>query len=241
MKPTITSTQNKTIKEYSKLLSKKERKKQNLFLIQGKHLIQEAAKANILKELFIEEHLDNPFDIQATYCSQAVINKLSSQKSNADYIGICHMPMHTKIDNKVLLLDCVQDPGNVGTLIRTAHSFGFTDVYVSADSADLFNPKTVQATQGALFHMHCEVIDIESKMDALQIPVYAAALHHESQKLASIQFPNQLALLLGNEGQGIQEHLIEKSDAIVEIEMQTFESLNVAIAGAILMYTCQNQ
>ncbi len=239
----IESVQNKKIKERCKLQTKKERDKTNLFLIEDLHLIQEAIQANCLKELYILEGMQNPVDFEAIECTQAVLNKLSSQVSNSKIIGVCQKPAFSNISSqRVVLCDEIQDPGNLGTIIRTAHSFGLDCIYVSKKTVDVFNQKTIQSSQGALFHMPVLVCDIKEKIKELQTngnKIYATALHSHSKYLQDIDIPSQYGIVLGNEGNGIQQDIINCCDQCIKIEMETFESLNVAIAGGICMYTFQ--
>ena len=142
----ITSTQNKRIKERAKLLKKKERDQTGCFLIEGSHMIQEALRAQVLDELYVVEGSSLSIDFPQIICTQPVINRLSQQKSDAKYIGVCHKKINTEKDVKrVLLLDDVQDPGNVGTIFRTAYSFGYDKIFLSKHCADVYNPKTIQS------------------------------------------------------------------------------------------------
>lgn len=243
MENMITSVQNKKIKERAKLKSKKARMEQNCFLVEGKHLIQEAIQSNILMELYLLENIENPFNIEATYCSQAVINKLSNQKSDAKMIGICKFPsFENKKEEAILLLDDVQDPGNMGTLVRSAYSFGFDTLYLSNNCADLYNPKTIQSSQGAIFHIPaytCDLNELIFQKQKAGMTIYATALHENTIDASKIKVHKPYGILLGNEGQGVKHELIEACDQCVKIEMETFESLNVAVAGSILMYSFQ--
>lgn len=236
----IESINNNKIKEYTKLHQKKDRDKQGLFLVEGEHMVQEALRANILKDVFIREDYKTKIDFPYEITTQQVMNKLSRQNSNAKIIGVC-IKQNKQIQNpkKVILLDNVQDPGNVGTIIRTAHSFGLDAVYLSKDCADIYNPKTLQSTQGALFHIPCIVQDLKETINTLKLPVYATALHQEHINLQDTQNINEYALVMGNEGNGIRDEILELSNHIIQIEMETFESLNVAIAASICMYMFQ--
>lgn len=237
----IESIQNKTIKERSKLINKKERDKTKLFLVEGQHMIIEAFRAGVLKELYMLESEENPTTIEPFICTQPVLNKLSHQNSNAKIIGVCQKKeVKPESLNTIMILDKVQDPGNVGTIIRTAHSFGVDQIFLSNDCADIYNPKTIQATQGALFHIPCKQTDILTTIAKLQsdnMKVYAASLHEPYQDLQQIQVPARYAIVVGNEGQGIREEVLLACDMHIKIEMETFESLNVAIASGILLYT----
>ena len=235
----IESLQNKKIKELAKLHSKKERDRSDCFLVEGEHMVKEAESAGFLKEVYILIDHENPTNIEATYCSQAVLNKLSVQNSNALIIGVCSKPhLQCEKENRILLLNEVQDPGNVGTLIRTAYSFGYDAVYVSKGCADAFNEKTLQSSQGAIFHLpviSCDMLKtIESKKD---MELYATALHHDSISLQEAKPASCFGIVLGNEGAGLPDSIIDACSHCLKIEMDRFESLNVAIAGAICMYT----
>lgn len=123
----IQSINNKKIKEYAKLIQKKERDKTNLFLVEGDHMVKEAYNANVLQELFILEGIECPIQFNYETVTQQVLNKLSNQNSNSKMIGVCKkLNLKPVKEENILLLDHVQDPGNVGTILRTAHSLAST-------------------------------------------------------------------------------------------------------------------
>lgn len=236
----ITSTQNKRIKERAKLQKKKERDKTGCFLIEGSHMIQEALRAQVLDELYVVEGSTLSIDFPQIICTQPVINRLSQQKSDAKYIGVCHKKINTRKNVKrVLLLDDVQDPGNVGTIFRTAYSFGYDKIFLSKHCADVYNPKTIQSTQGCLFHLDFAYVDLADTIRNLQkqnMQIFGSALHKNSQNLQNIIVPKTFGIILGHEGHGIHEKILDLCDQWVHIEMEQFESLNVAVAAAILCY-----
>ena len=124
--------------------------------------------------------------------------------------------------------------------MRTAHSFGIDCIYMSKGCADIYNPKTIQSSQGALFYIPVIQTDLKEEIKLLQernIEVYATALHDKHKDLQDIKPSEKYAILVGNEGQGVRKELIDLSNHIIKIEMETFESLNVAIATSICMYT----
>ena len=238
----IESVNNKKIKEYAKLHLKKERDKQGLFIIEGEHMVQEAIKANVLQELYLLDEIVNSFNFPCIYANQNVLNKLSCQTSSAKIIGICKKVQHkASKENRLILLDTVQDPGNVGTIIRSAYSFGYDCIYLSKGCADIYNPKTIQASQGAIFHIPCIQIDLLEKINTLDVETYATALTENHINLQDIHPNNRYAIILGNEGEGIHQNLIDAADYTVKIEMDAFESLNVAIAASICMYTFKHK
>lgn len=244
----IESTSNSTIKELAKLAHKKDRDAKNMFLVEGEHLLQEAKEAGVLLRVFQRSDLEQFDFADVTLCSQAVLNKLSSQKSDAKYIGLCKMNKN-KADSadsvpfgqRILILDHIQIPGNMGTLIRSACSFGIDQIIYSSDCADPYGPKTIQSTQGALFHVPLLEADLLKVIPTLKqsLPVFGAALHHDSIELHDLEIPKQFAIIIGNEGQGIRQDVLNLCSNLVHIEMQSFESLNASIAGSILMYTFQ--
>ena len=241
----IESTQNKIIKERAKLLSKKERDKTNLFLVEGKHMIQEAYKAGCLKELFLLENEENFTNLDPYYCLQPVINKLSCQNSDAKMIGVCSKPdIQPEKFDVIVLLDGVQDPGNVGTILRSACAFGVDFIYLSKDCADIYNPKTIQASQGAIFHIGTMTTDLYETIRFLQVEnttIYATSLHDPYKNLQDIKPKYPYGIVFGNEGKGIRKNILDACDLSIKIEMDTFESLNVASACSICLYTLKHK
>lgn len=234
----ITSLQNARVKAWCRLHQKKERDASGLFLVEGDHLIAEAAAAGILKNVITD--LDGKvYDAETFLVTEGIMHKISDHVSAVHRIGVCEKKeIRPKTRNRVLLLDGIQDPGNLGTLIRTAKSFCFDAVYCSYDTCDLYNDKTVRSTQGALFHIpviRCDLIALIKELQKEGVQVLCAALD-SSVPLSGIAENERMAFVLGNEGQGIRREIIQAGDMSVRIEMEGFESLNVAVAGGILMY-----
>lgn len=236
----IDSPANETVKLLVRLHKKRERDERGLFLIEGAHLVQEAVSAGLLETVYCLEKADPGLDVETVYCSRRVLDKLSLQESGAKLIGLARKPVWEGVldQDRVLLLDDVQDPGNLGTLVRSACSFGCGAIVCSAGCADPYNPKTVQASQGAVFHIPVVRCDLAETIRELKKsrPVYGAALHHDSIPLQKLGVPERYGLVLGNEGQGIHEEILDLCTHVVHIEMDRFESLNVGVAGSILLY-----
>lgn len=237
----IDSPSNDKVKALARLQKKKGRAESGRMLAEGWHLCEEAENAGLLETILCTEEARTKYSGNADViiCSQRVLDKLSLQDSGNEIIGVVKIPQWNITDAKrALLLDDVQDPGNLGTLVRSAVSFGIDVIYCSAGCADPFNPKTVQSSQGAIFRIPVVRCDLHATVDELKqhMPVYAAALHRDSIALHDLISPADYALMLGNEGQGIHPDLIDACTQTVHIEMDTFESLNVAVAGSILMY-----
>lgn len=237
----INSPMNEKVKNWAKLQRKKYRDQTGQFLIEGEHLIGEALKAGVVELLLVEAGRTNPFhqEKEAIVCSESVMRKLSANVSGAWLIAVCAQKVSRKSRNsRIVALDGVQDPGNVGTIIRTAVAFGFDQVLLSPDCADVYNEKCVRSTQGALFHIaisRTELIPALRSLKEKGVMVIATALH-EAQPLSELPIVENVALVLGNEGQGIRPATLEICDQRAFIEMSSFESLNVAVAAGICLY-----
>lgn len=239
----ITSAKNQQVKEWKKLLVKKERDKTGLFMVEGYHLVEEALQANLIEHLILGEQTELPRqwnyeDIPVTTVTTDVMKVLTDTETPQGVIAICHQQKFDQelVGSKYLLLDAVQDPGNLGTLIRTADAAGMDAVLLGEGCADPYNPKVLRATQGSLFHLPVMKVTLSSFMDKLTIPVYGTALEG-GVPFEQVPKANEFALLVGNEGQGVSKELLEKTTKNLYIPIYgKSESLNVAIAAGILMY-----
>lgn len=234
----IVSKDNKKVKEWNALHQKKHRDETGKFLVEGEHLIQEALEAGAVETILYTESCPFAFD-RTVEVTEPVMNKISANPSGAKYIAVCRQmrtpPQQMK---RVLLLDGIQDPGNLGTLVRTAKSFSFDAVFCSEETVDLYNDKTVRSTQGALFHIpviRCNLNDLVRQLQKEGVQVVATTLE-QAVSMEDIPEQEQMAFILGNEGQGVHQELQKAADVRLRIEMSGFESLNVAVAGGIIMY-----
>lgn len=238
----INSVQNSKVKTWMKYHQKKYRDTDEKYLIEGEHLIEEALKVSVVDTLLIRKGIQHTFDYDGMIyeLEDHVMDKLSKNVSCVNYIAVCKKQLYEIKDNtRLLLLDAIQDPGNMGTIIRSAHSFGFDGIYLSEDCVDIYNEKVIRSTQGALFHLPIIRCDLQIKVDELQrgnVEVIATALNEEAVYLGDYTPKASIALIMGNEGSGVKESLITKADKVMKIEMANFESLNVAIAASICMY-----
>lgn len=237
----ITSKTNIKVKQWMKYHQKKYRDQDKKFIIEGEHLIEEALNASVLDILLVRKGVESPFfNVKEIFeVSDDVMDKLSTNISKVDFIGICHY-IENNIDqyDHVLLLDDVQDPGNMGTIIRTAYSFGYQVIFVSKNCVDIYNDKSIRSTQGALFHIPVVQVDLKDQITELQSQKFAVigTSLQNAKALREVQIPEKCALLFGNEGQGVHPELMTLCDTNICIEMHAFESLNVAIAAGICMY-----
>jgi TrmH family RNA methyltransferase len=227
----IESKQNKQFKSWMKLKLKKYRDQQDMFLVYGKHLIDKAKE----KKSLIDVITSNP-DKEGILISEALMKDLQQTPSWIDEIGLCKKHNIALQSNRILCLDEVQDPDNVGALIRSASAFGFNHIIFSEHSADLYNEKTIRASKGAFFDCFVERKPLLYAIKELKQQGYQviAADAHASGDL--LDKPDKVALILGNEGHGLSDKIKEEVNQFVTIETQNVESLNVSVAGAIIMY-----
>lgn len=240
----ITSLNNEYIKYLCKLKEKKARTVEKKFIIEGYHLVNEAYKANILKEILLTEDTNDYTDIAKIKVTEAIIKKISTTVNPQNIIGICDITFKKEIKGtKILLLDNINDPGNLGTLIRSSLGFGIETIVLSNDCVDLFNEKVIRASQGAIFKMNIIIDDLKQVITKLKkqgIKVFGTSLN-SSQFLQEIDKTSKYAILLGNEANGVKEELLQLTDQNIKIEINNeLESLNVAVAGSILMYYFNN-
>lgn len=146
---------------------------------------------------------------------------------------------HDTAIKNAIVLETVQDPGNVGTVIRTANAFGISAVILTGECADLYNPKTVRSTMGAIFRQRVLTLDTEKLKELLEknsLPLYGAALHRDSALLTALDVKRS-AIAVGSEGKGLSETLLSLCDKTVFIPMQPdSESLNAAVAASVIMW-----
>lgn len=240
----ITSLQNPTIKNLMKLHQKKTRDKEGVFLVEGEHLVAEAIMSNRLKMLIISEDYEGEIEFEKSLVvSSRVAKKLSNTTSSSDIFGECFIESRFEFSGqRYLLCDGIQDPGNLGTMIRSAHSFGFDGLIVSRNSADIYNDKCVRSSQGALFHIAHQRMDLTSAIQKFK-EHGLTIIGTDVKRARSLEdvTSEKLVLIVGNEGQGVSDSLLKMSDFNVKIETSSFESLNVAVAAGILMYHFRKQ
>ena len=149
-----TSIDNKKIKDIKKLNQKKYRDKTNTFLIETEHLVLEAYKQGYIKKLILEQDTLFPIDVDTSYVTNDIIHYISDLESPSNVMAICNKKEEQKLGNKILLLDEIQDPGNLGTIIRSAVAFNVDTIVLGNNTVDLYNPKVIRASQGMLFHIN---------------------------------------------------------------------------------------
>lgn len=244
----ITSVKNNKVKAWKKLHTRKGRMNTKTFFIEGFHLLEEAINSNWnLQELIIQHDVDLPDwcnHLPVTEVSAHVFQQVSQTKTPQGIAAVAEMKESQDMaGNQILLVDAVQDPGNLGTMIRTADAIGFAGIVLGLDTVDVYNEKVIRATQGSIFHIpfcQTELTEAISKLQQQDFQVWATALEgavdFDQQKV-----PEKTALLVGNEGAGVKAPLLKAADQTVKIPMDgKAESLNVSVAAGILMYYIKN-
>ena len=234
MKFFINSKQNPKIKFAASLKLNKVRSEHNLFLIEGIKPLKMALELNLVKEVFTIVELDLPSHINQYIVTKEIIEKLSYSVNPEGIIFISNIPNYEIKGNKLIYLDNIQDPGNMGTIIRTALSLGYDGLIYSKGSVSPYNEKVIASTKGAIFLLPIMEGELSSFKDDYQIVV--SALHQNSISLDEFKSEDKFVLVLGNEAHGVSSKTLSLADAVVEIPLKNMESLNVAVAGAILMY-----
>ena len=240
----ITSKANSVVKNAKKLHQKKYRK--SSYLIEGWHLFEEAVQAGVtIEKIFaLVEYEDKLVDYpQTVFVTEEILLDLADSQTPQGIVAIVqkeeeHLPDLSQ--GKYLFLEDVQDPGNVGTMIRTADAAGFSGVIVSSKSADIYSLKTLRSMQGSHFHLPIYRMSVEKFLEEAKksgLPILATTLSQNSKDYRELDCLEDFALVMGNEGQGISPFMTDQADQLVHITMKgQAESLNVAIAAGILMF-----
>ena len=238
----ITSLENDRIKKIIKLKDRKYRKKEKKFIVEGMHLVLEAYKKNIIDVVILEKDNVLPLDVEYIYTTREIISKISSLDTPSEVMAVCNtLDEDVKLGDKVLMLDNIQDPGNLGTIIRSSVAFDVDTIVLSRDTVDLYNPKVVRSTQGMMFHVPIVVKDLADAIDELkqrEVPIYGTRVGYgEDVRKIPEKDKKAFALVVGNEGNGVSEEVLDKCDKYLHIDMNNaVESLNVGVATSIILY-----
>jgi len=233
----INSPTNFRVLQWAKLKQKIQRDKQKQFIAEGYHCLAEAIKENCLIESISTEP-NAPFGVPHHQVSYEVLAKLSSMATPAKVLGICKMQPTRAAGDKILLIDQVHHPGNLGTIIRNGVAFG-VDTVVAHASVDVYNPKVVQASQGMLFHVNILKKPLREYIVDIKVQGYQiiGTDVRGGVPLHIVRAARKHALLLGSEGEGVGTDLLSMCDTKVHIPMKpACESLNVGVAAGIILY-----
>ncbi len=243
----ILSPQNEYFKKVAKLKTKKYRDAYGLFLVEGLRACRDAVSSNytienlIMTEAFYQTHHELFQTLPCIVTSDTTFATLCDTKTPQGVLAVVEIPKQCSMSkNRYVYCDCVQDPGNAGTIIRSADAFGFDGVIFSKGSVDVFSPKVIRSAMGSVFHID---IIAEADCDALlrakenDFFITASALRKESVSAQKMTRCEKQIFVIGNEGNGVSEDVFALSDEIVHIPMQGLaESLNAGVAASILMY-----
>lgn len=229
----VNSLNNERIKEYAKLHSKKYRDEKNMFIVEGEHLVEEAIKYAEVVEIFSLDERD-----KITRVSEAVMAKLSELKTVPTVLAVLRKIDKKEVRGNLLILDNIQDPGNLGTIIRSAVAFNVDTIVLSEDSVDEYNSKVLRASEGMVFHINivrCNIEDLLRKIKDKYLIMTTDV--NNGVNITDIEVSDNYALIMGNEGNGVREELNDLADKKVYIDMNSkCESLNVGVATSILLY-----
>ncbi|MGE8527653.1 TrmH family RNA methyltransferase [Chryseobacterium rhizosphaerae] len=230
-----------TIKILQSLDKKKFRQKYNLFLVEGNKIICELPNSNIkVKEIFSTDpqKLDRT-DIPVSHISENELKKISFLKTPKDSVAVCYLAAEERMEDKniQLVLDGIQDPGNLGTIIRLADWFGIEQIICSEDTVDFYNPKVIQASMGSFTRVniiYTDLVEYLSETDNVNI-----GTDMDGESIYSFERPEKINLILGNEGNGMRpetEALLQQRITIPRFgSSQSTESLNVSMAAGIIL------
>lgn len=252
MKNLITSRDNPTLKNAARLLNRKARDQQGKFLIEGVKMVKEALlKPELVEQVFVSDRklldrLDGlkGFKGNIIEIDARLVSVLSDTETPQGIWAVCKKPAWQRQikglkPRQVLLLAGIQDPGNLGTILRTAVAFGIDAVYLSRGTVDPYSPKALRAAMGATFHIPL-VCDVEYEdVITLKSEGYGliACTPRGDVELPRAEFPDRMMLMIGSEGKGLPHEIEEMADIRVKIPLQpAVESLNAAVACAVFLY-----
>ena len=254
----ITSTSNQQMKNLTALIKKaRERKKQNAFVVEGIKMFLEAPKEWLISvyvsESFLQEEEHKKLLQEYTYevVADAVFRSVSDTQTPQGILAVVKIPKYELSDmlcgekTHLLILESVQDPGNLGTMVRTGEGAGITGIIMNKTTVDLFNPKTIRSTMGSIYRVPYLITehlpDLLDELHKENIRLYAAHLKGDTYYDA-FDFTGACGFLIGNEGNGLSDEIAECADCYLKIPMEgKVESLNAAVSAALLMYECKRQ
>lgn len=237
----IASLNNSKVKAWNKLKEKKFRDEENSFLIEGDHLVECALNYGVVKEIITTDENYKIPHIPVYYVTSSIMKKLSNQVTGTNIIAVCQKIPERQIQGNVCLLDNIQDPGNLGTIIRSAKAFGIDTLVLSLDTVDLYNDKVIRASEGLLFGLNIIKSDLKTiikKLKENNYKIYGTNCK-EGLELKEVNFAPLSAIIIGNEGRGMKPDLTSLCDEMIHIKIDG-ESLNAAVAASIIFYEVKN-
>lgn len=224
----IESINNEKIKKYTKLKDKKYREETGLFIIEGEHLVSEARnKLQIIDEFILGENV-----------SYNVMKKLTSLTNVPKYLAIAKKQVEKDINGNILILDNIQDPGNLGTIIRSCVAFGIDTIVASKETVDVYNSKVIRASEGAIFNLNYIIRDLSEFLSMIKnkYTIYTTNVL-TGTNLKDIKIKEPFAIIMGNEGNGVRDEISNYATDTIYIPISNkMESLNVGVATSIILY-----
>lgn len=253
----IESRHNDRIREAKKLTQKKYRDRQGLLLVEGVRLVEEALAANLLEQLFFSHHvLSSPRGeslvnaahargLEVCECSEGALAELTDTVNSQGVVAVARKPSWDAPAEGVLVIsDEIQDPGNLGTLLRTAAAAGAVGLYVVKGSVDPYSPKVLRASMGAVFHLPHWIVErdeLVARLRASGTSIVVADLD-DAQNFWEVAYPRSSAVVIGNEARGVHPSFRESADLVVRIPLVgQVESLNASVAAGVLLYEILRQ
>ena len=233
----ITSKDNAKVKHAYSLHQSKYRNEYQEFLVEGFKTSELGLEKNLIKEVFTIKELNNiPNEIPQYVVSEEILRKISSTTNPEGIVAVAKIPEFKNEGYKrVVYLDQISDPGNLGTIIRTALAFNYDAVILSKNTVSPYNEKAVAASKGAIFKIPVFFDELKTYFEDQKIIV--TTLDNDSVSLKSINKPEKFVVVLGNEANGVSGKIVEKAHIKIKIDMDNIDSLNVAVAGGIVLYT----
>ena len=237
----ITSLNNPKVIFWAKLKMKKYRDIEHLFIVESEHLVTEALKKGIVKEIITTE--EKEYEVPTYNVSTEIMKRISTLITPNKVMAVCEYVMPDDIKGNILLLDHIQDPGNLGTIIRSAVAFNFSTIIVSEDTVDFYNDKVIRSSEGMIFNINLVKDDLLSIIPVLKekgYKIYGTDVK-KGKNIKTID-NKQCAIIIGSEGKGMSIEVKELCDDFIYINMsKTCESLNAAVASSIIMYEVFNR
>lgn len=235
----ITSRDNSRIKHLRKLLDKKNSLNEGLFIIEGENLVSEAIKNNLLTELYVLDGEKVDFNFNYDNVTLDVMKSISGLSSTPRVIGVSKYINKNKLGDRIVILDGVQDPGNIGTIIRNCVAFNVDTIVLSKGCVSPYNDKVLRSTGGMIYNINIVISDLTSVIEEIKnnnIKLYGTSLK-SSISLENMPKSDKYAIVFGNEGNGVSKEVLSKCDMNVRIDMNTScESLNVGVSSGIVLY-----
>ena len=238
----ITSKDNRKVVEASKLRLSKYQQETGLYLVEGHHMLDMAIKHQRAHHVFTTTQIAD-LAIDQYLVSEDILRKIAISKNPQGVVAVCQRAVSSNnIKDKVLYLDEISDPGNLGTIIRTALAFGYLDILLSNQCVSPFNDKAISASQGAIFAVNL-IENAEKELMRLKSASYqiVATSLKDSLPLEKTEINMQHVIIMGNESRGVREELLSLADDKVKIAISGIDSLNVAVATGIILYAIETK